>query len=668
MIVLSSPFISSEHEFRFKPLLYDDYSVDDLKLLLTEADFALAILFLDFERQIIFFGKDLLGKHSYVAHFPKLFDYSIIQPPTSPFCKSSGQAPWNGPDDAEYYCYFDSKVDSSIPIPISTSQTAEDSFFLLTHPPITSQLQNHIYANKHVDEHWHELCPSLFSISFSSSTPSLSLHPFNIFDQALRTNILTPFLPLASFLTEILPPAFQTELSPVLLDGDEFSPPHVALATLVASVLPFLPQTITSPLYSSPSFSSLIPPRFYQPTSNHIDRIACLFSGGLDSTIVSGVIGLIIALSRKEAASQHSAPASHQNTDHVHLLNLSFGPPFDSPDRTTGIASFSDLSRCPIPSSQSGSPLILDNLNIPSFSTSPLRDSLFPALTFTQTVMDFSLASPFYVGSMFILKTTPSTPEPSTLLLFSGLGADEMAGGYGHHHTPFVVPQNFHHPPLVQSVSLSLTDISKFWIRNCARDDRVVTQAASLSNAFMMTSTQIHSENSSMSAFTLTFEPSSEQQTLSATRSIHLATPFLSAPLIALLFRCSFEEVVGFSSERKTNKHPPGKKKKKTRTAPPEIVPPAQPSEPEPSATPTPSPSPSPCPSESPTPNVFLCGDKRIFREVALLLGLNNAAHQPKRAMQFGTRSAKLTRAKGPEHMEGFEHIWSLDDLATDHS
>ena len=40
-------------------------------------------------------------------------------------------------------------------------------------------------------------------------------------------------------------------------------------------------------------------------------------------------------------------------------------------------------------------------------------------------------------------------------------------------------------------------------------------------------------------------------------------------------------------------------------------------------------------------------GEKRLLREVAVLLGCHGAAQLPKRAIQFGSRIAKLSGASG---------------------
>lgn len=93
------------------------------------------------------------------------------------------------------------------------------------------------------------------------------------------------------------------------------------------------------------------------------------------------------------------------------------------------------------------------------------------------TEMDLSIASALYFaargqGAAFSDMTpTPCTPyTTSARVLLSGLGADELFGGYVRHTTAF---QRQGYPGLVEELKL---DVSRLGKRNLGRDDRAMSR------------------------------------------------------------------------------------------------------------------------------------------------------------------------------------------------
>lgn len=195
------------------------------------------------------------------------------------------------------------------------------------------------------------------------------------------------------------------------------------------------------------------------PTTN----IAILFSGGLDCTVLARLAHDILP----------SAEA-------IDLLNVAFENPrihkatfsayASCPDRVTAKASYEELLRvCPNRSWR------LVEIDIPYTETLAHQQTVMSLIYPHNTEMDLSIAYALYFASRGsgnsidpITGHACSYTTPARVLL-SGLGADELFGGYQRHATAFA-RQGF--PGLLDELEL---DINRLGKRNLGRDDRVIS-------------------------------------------------------------------------------------------------------------------------------------------------------------------------------------------------
>lgn len=202
-------------------------------------------------------------------------------------------------------------------------------------------------------------------------------------------------------------------------------------------------------------------------------RVAILFSGGIDCTVLARLA--------------HDFVPTNQGID---LINVAFENPrqvsigktlphLDAsdiyeacPDRITGRKAFAELkSACP------------DRywrfiaVNVPFEEAMAHKSKIITLLHPHNTEMDLSIALALYfaargVGNSYIHKcewepTPPIVTSPARVLL-SGLGADELFGGYARHEAAF---KNGGYPRLIDELKL---DIGRIGQRNLGRDDRIM--------------------------------------------------------------------------------------------------------------------------------------------------------------------------------------------------
>ena len=210
------------------------------------------------------------------------------------------------------------------------------------------------------------------------------------------------------------------------------------------------------------------------PKNKSPARLAVLFSGGLDCTLLARLC--------------HEILPRNQDID---LLNVAFENPrvvkaasqgfteasfkpmtaySTCPDRITGLKSYEELL-CVCP----GRTWRFVSIDVPYQELLIHRHQVIALIRPHRTEMDLSIASALYFaargkGTISSSETgVPSSYATSARILLSGLGADELFGGYTRHAIAFV---RRGYDGLLQELELDFQRLGK---RNLGRDDRVIS-------------------------------------------------------------------------------------------------------------------------------------------------------------------------------------------------
>ena len=203
-------------------------------------------------------------------------------------------------------------------------------------------------------------------------------------------------------------------------------------------------------------------------------RVAVLFSGGLDCTLLARLMHDVLPLDcdvdllnvafenpRVVKAARPLSPQSSSPLESAYSL---------CPDRLTGLSSHSELVRvCP------GRTWRFVSIDISYSETLADRSRIAALMHPHNTEMDLSIACALYFaarGSGTVRNPVGNSVNPYTTparVLVSGLGADELFAGYTRHATAF------HRMGLQGLVDELELDFNRLGKRNLGRDDRVIS-------------------------------------------------------------------------------------------------------------------------------------------------------------------------------------------------
>ncbi|SCZ89096.1 BZ3500_MvSof-1268-A1-R1_Chr1-1g00952 [Microbotryum saponariae] len=363
---------------------------------------------------------------------------------------------------------------------------------------------------------WEEVaCDALFSFDLNevlqSGTPTFVPTPrsFRSDAQAPKDSLFYPYDRLLTIVPTpdqvFDPPSHETQPVPLELQS-------AILALEAALELSIRQRILNLPPHPDPSSPS--------PQT----RIAVLFSGGLDCTTLACLVDRVSdeeegidlinvafenprsiqSMARtKEREGSGKKKKKDRRKDGEELKVEEGGVDlgnkevsiYDVPDRLTGKASWKELRRLRPKRRWNfvGELCVFTEVDVPYQEMMEHRSAVMELMRPHCTIMDLSISLAFYFAARGQGHLASSDPKPSSTppqpyhssarVLLSGLGADELLGGYARHRKAFYTatggrplptsnPSDGSWSHLIQEMQM---DLDRLPIRNLGRDDRIIS-------------------------------------------------------------------------------------------------------------------------------------------------------------------------------------------------
>ncbi|KAK6513493.1 hypothetical protein TWF281_005117 [Arthrobotrys megalospora] len=319
---------------------------------------------------------------------------------------------------------------------------------------------------------WEEIeADGFYYIDLQTDTSSPHLQKIAFVSDSERENTESPCMKLPiPQLCKHIPATNSTALNPK-------SPPIGRLYDLLYDSLRLRVQNV--PLHSIP----VVPGHEGRLRPS---KVGILFSGGVDCTMLARIVHdilpaeepvelLNVAFENRRVLDAAAAEAKKAKKSKKGSTQIANGVELDTnglenvpatsytdsvydicPDRQTGRKSWSELrSVCPTRDWR------FREINVPYEEVVTHKSAVIALLHPHDTEMDLSIGLAFYFASRPLETDSPR-------ILLSGLGADELFGGYARHGTAF---NRAGYPGLIDELELDLTRLGK---RNLGRDDRII--------------------------------------------------------------------------------------------------------------------------------------------------------------------------------------------------